>query len=711
MPAMHRVLTGILVGVLPFLAVAQDLEGELGDELDDGFMDEFALLEDAAVVESAARHKQEIGMSPSAITVITREDIEATGATSIGDLLRLVPGMEVTVNSQFFISLASRIFWTNENLFYLVLVDGREANMELLGQAPTECQPISLEDVERIEVIRGPGSSLYGANALAGVVSITTRAVPEKTSVWARVGAGEAGTLVADARASTRIGPWGFSISGGVDLAGTFADPSISAEKVYKFRAYAEHRFSEKNKLLADFGMSRGRGPVSSAAGMVDGILALRTLRLAYESENLRGQLYWLQSPSYAKLNAPLEFNGIRLAKFLPAWFDNHTIDAEVQWRLPVFWDPLLVIAGARGRASYLGSDDMLDAETYADITSSRYHEPGVSYWQFRTGAFVHAEFTPADWVTVTAGLRVDYNTFSGAFLSPRGAAVFQPQPGQYLRMGVARSFRKPSFLETHGHPMVEFLDDSPITGTGRDKFLEFVTRMVGNLDLRNEELLSFEAGYLGQYLDNRLQVSLDLYYNRYYYETATSPNIVEDEQRLPDLDLSSFMFENSDESDVIFGGELSVRFSVTKNIMIQAAWSHREVYHPYSKLTSDEAPKNLLTLGGRFKTDSGLVGSLYGFSRSAFWDRSVENPGGLLEPMLEQYLDNCILVLSKLGWRWKSGMGVDLEAGTKLFLPVSFSAPNFSYYEKGGKILPDGRNFGGEQLRRMVTVYLQGSF
>lgn len=650
-------------------------------------------------------------MSPSAITVITREDIAATGATSIGDVLRLVPGMEVTVNSQFFISIASRIFWTNENLFYLVLVDGREANMELLGQAPTECQPISLEDIERIEVIRGPGSSLYGANALAGVVSITTRAVPEKTSVWARVGAGEAGTLAADARASTRIGAWGFSIGGGVDLAGTFADPSISAEKVYKFRMYAEYRFSEEDKLLADFGLSQGRGPVSSSAGMVDGILGLRTLRLAYESEDLRGQLYWLQSPSYAKLNAPLEFNGIRLAKFLPAWFDNHTIDAEVQWKLPVFWEPLLVIVGARGRASYLGSDDMLDTETYADITSSRYHEPGVSYWQFRTGAFAHAEFAPADWVTVTAGLRLDYNTFSGEFLSPRGAAVFQPLPEQYLRMGVARSFRKPSFLETHGHPMVEFPDDSPITGTGRDKFMEFVTRLVGNLGLRNEELLSFELGYLGNFVESRLQVALDLYYNRYSSETATHPNIVLDEQGLPDLDLSSFMFENKDETDIIFGGELSIRFSVTKNILIQAAWSHREVYYPIAKATSDAAPKNLLTLGGRFKTDSGLVGSLYGFSRSAFREKMVENPGGLLEPLLERYLDNCVLVLAKLGWRWKPGAGAELEAGAKLFLPVSFSAPYFRYYEKGGVILPDGRGYGGEQLRRMVTIYLQGSF
>ena len=175
----------------PGIRADEEEEGSLDDELSElgeddypdlvganeegEIIDEFTFLMEEDIVESAARHKQEIGMSPSAITVITREDIEASGATTIPDLLRMIPGMDVVIASRFFTSISARLYWTFENNLYLVLVDGREANVELAGQAPWEFQPISMHDIERIEVIRGPGSSLYGANAVAGVVSITTR--------------------------------------------------------------------------------------------------------------------------------------------------------------------------------------------------------------------------------------------------------------------------------------------------------------------------------------------------------------------------------------------------------------------------------------------------------------------------------------------------------------------------------------------------------
>jgi hypothetical protein len=124
------------------------------------------------------------------------------------------------------------------------------------------------------------------------------------------------------------------------------------------------------------------------------------------------------------------------------------------------------------------------------------------------------------------------------------------------------------------------------------------------------------------------------------------------------------------------------------------------------------QSPRNLITLGGRFHTDSGLIGSLYLFSRSEFWDTGVENPSGLLEPPLSQHMDNVFLAMGRLGWRWSVAGGVNLEAGVKLFLPVSpFSAPHFRFHEKGGGISVTGMNYGGVELRRTVTGYLQGSF
>jgi outer membrane receptor for ferrienterochelin and colicin len=669
--------------------VGADEEGEI--------IDEFAFLMEEDVVESAARHRQEIGMSPSAITVITREDIETSGATTVPDLLRMVPGMDVVVTSIALPSLSSRLYWTDENNLYLVLIDGREANIELLGQPVWEAQPVSVEDIERIEVIRGPGSSLYGANAVAGVISITTRAVPEETSGWARVIGGETSLMEAGARAATRFGDWRLSLSSGAKYSGRFADPRALALKVWKLRSVVEYRFSEKRRFLLDAGISNASGPISAGGvGKLDAVFELRTVRLTYESDDLSGQFYWYQLPCSVDIAAPLEFNGIRLASLVPASVDAHTVDAEIQWTIPKFWEALLLIAGGGGRFSWLGSDQLLDADTYTDKNSSRYHQPGISHWEGRGGAFVHGELAPYDWVTVTGGLRFDYNTQTGVFLSPRLAAVFQPAKGQFLRMGVARAFRKPAFLESGLHLMAEFSDESPINPPGYE-FQEFLTRVLGNGSLGNEKLLSFDLGYLGQFLDDRLRLALDLYYNRNTDINGMQTNIIENDQGLPDLSASTIMFERTGRDLDIVGSELTVRFNLSRAVSLMAQWVYREVLDQ-----QDFSPKHLIALGGRFRTPSGILGSLYVFTRSEFTDSSVENPAGMLEPATKMHMDSVMLLMGKIGRQWGDSDVIKIEAGVKLFLPVSpFSAPYFRYYER----------YGGEELCRMVTGYLQGSF
>jgi outer membrane receptor for ferrienterochelin and colicin len=359
-----------------------------------------------------------------------------------------------------------------------------------------------------------------------------------------------------------------------------------------------------------------------------------------------------------------------------------------------------------------VGSDTALDAETFTDPTSSRYHKPGISYWEMRGGGFIHAEYSMAGWATVTGGMRIDYDTQTGWFLSPRLATVFQPAVNQYLRVGVARSFRKPAFLETAFHLMAMFPEDSPIQGTAQDRFQEFMTRVLGNSDLDNEELLALEAGYLGRFLEGRLSVSLDLYYNRYRGQTLMISEIVEDQQGLPDLEESSFIFQNEGPGIDILGSELSVRLTPAKNLSFLVSWTHRQVYDYSTGSFSGDSPKNLITLGGRFRTDGGLLGSLYAFSRSEFRSTSVENPSGILQPLLSQRLDNMVLLIGKLGHRFEAGQNVQMEVGLKLFLPVSpFSAPYFRYYEAGGGITPGGQRYGAEQLGRMLTGYLEGSF
>jgi len=686
---------------------------DLGDEdLDDELSDEFALLEDSKVVESAAKHRQEIGMSPSAITVITRKDIETSGAGSIPDLLRMVPGMDVVITTPYITTITSRMFWTNENNHYLVLVDGREANIELLGQPPWEVQPISLEDIERIEVIRGPGSSLYGANAMAGVISIITHSALDKTAGWARVLGGEIGTLSAGGQVATRLGDFRLSLGGGYDYTGMFDDFRRLGKRVWKARSVLEYRWSENSRLLLDAGLSRGQGPVPSSVGSIDGVFDIRVLRLACETKNIKGQLYWSEIASDVSLRSPLDYGGLRLATFKPIYFDSHTLDGQVQWTLPEMWEPLLLIVGGGGRLSLMMSDDLLDGSTFSDPTSSGYHKPGIEHFEMRVGAFVHGELALVDWMTITGGLRFDSNTVTGVFLSPRLAAVFRPAAGQFLRLGVARSFRKPAFLETGAHPMAVFPTDGPIAGSDRDKFLEFLTRVGGGGNLASEKLLSVEIGYLGQFLEDRLSVSLDLYYNLYTDQINMVPRIFDDPTTgLPDLDLSSFRFESETPDIYIIGSEFNVRFDLSKSVSLQAGWTYREVFERETGKSSVNSPKNLLKLGGSYSAAAGFLGSLFFFTRSSFIDPAVEKPGGLLEGLQDLKMGNDLLVMGKLGWRMKMEGGVLLETGVRLLLPVSFSAPYFHYYEKGGGITADGLRYGGQELRRVVTVYLKGSF
>jgi hypothetical protein len=687
---------------------------EATEELFERVSDRLGLAIERRVTVSS-RHVQPISQSPSAVWVITREDIEASGAETIADIFRLVPGMDVVISSQLQTSLSARLEWNDENFYFLVLIDGREVNLEVTGQAPLEAQPISLEDIERIEVVRGPASSLYGANALAGTISITTRAVSEGTSGWMRFAGGELGRSFTGARASARLGNWGLSLIGGADVVGSFNDHRKLGREVYKLRAVAEHRWSDDRKLLIDAGFAQGKGMSSASVGMMHIVTQIRTLRLAYHSEDIRGHLYWTQIPTTVSMSAPLDFAGIRLARFIPVDIDTHTINLEAQWTLPGFYEPLMIILGGTGRVTWLGSDQLLNAETYADITSPDYHKTGVSHWQGRAGVFVHAEFAPVDWATVTGDLRYDYNTVTGDFISPRLAAIFRPYKGQFLRVGLARAFRKPNFMETHVHLNVEFPDESPITGDAREGFREFMTRGIGNDKLDNEELLSVEAGYLGQFLDKKLSVSLDIYYNHYTGIIGINENIFLTSEGLPDIERSGFLFENQSYQDKrIIGSELAVLYKPIGSLSLLASWTHREVVPigQQGDFLNNRSPKNLITLGARYITDLGLFGSLYAFSRSEFVAGGVPNPAGLLEKSLVSNMDNVLLLLGKVGWRVGLPRGIALETGLKLFLPVSpFNTPYFRYNEVGGVTTSTGDLYGGDLLCRMVTAYLQGSF
>jgi iron complex outermembrane receptor protein len=159
-----------------------------------------------------------------AITVITEEDIRYSGANSIPEALRAVAGVDVVTLTAFDSEVNVRGFsrpWTNK---LLVLIDGRFVYEGFFGVTAWNALPIQMGDIKKIEIIKGPGSVLYGANAYSGVVNIITKSPEESKGVSASFTGGQFNHYIASLIHGGSVNDLGYTISGGWEQAGRLSD-------------------------------------------------------------------------------------------------------------------------------------------------------------------------------------------------------------------------------------------------------------------------------------------------------------------------------------------------------------------------------------------------------------------------------------------------------------------------------------------------------
>src|SRR6266849_7901212 len=141
-------------------------------------------------VTTASKEPVTVTRTPAAIYVLTQEDIRRSGATSIPEVLRLVPGVEVArVNANLW-AVGIRGFGNYFSKSVLVLIDGRSVYTPLFAGVEWNVQSVLLEDVERIEVIRGPGGTVWGSNAVSGVINIITKGAKDTRGAYASTSGG-----------------------------------------------------------------------------------------------------------------------------------------------------------------------------------------------------------------------------------------------------------------------------------------------------------------------------------------------------------------------------------------------------------------------------------------------------------------------------------------------------------------------------------------
>jgi len=648
-------------------------------------------------VLSASKHRQSILWSPSAITVLTREDIRTSGATTLADVLRRVPGLDVYEAKSSYPLVGARALTDESNNLMLVLVDGREILAEFTGITFWSALPFDLEEIERIEVIRGPGSTLYGANAFAAVLNITT--MPERPVAHASfsLAGAELGHHHLAGRAGNAWRLWGGTLSLAlglsVDQKRSPSDHSAKLMDLYRVHGYLRYRRGRSLDLSFHAGLTPGEGLFFTHVGDMQLSEAVNFWMMGRgevelsETARFKFQLYMNNWQGVFHSRASLNAYDIWIATspdfsmFLP------TIDGKLQLDLHLYHG-LVFIGGANLR--YVS----VDCENYVPSELS----------EFRGAVFAHAQLTLQDVLQFTSGLRVDLSTEIEPAVSPRAVMVFRPRPNHAVRLGYGLAFRKPSLYESQVHPRI--VDFNPAT----PEIVEKMKTSMGNNNLVNEKVHSVEAGWRTHLLEDDLQISVNMFFN-VYQDTIYFEVDIQERLGFPDIYNSTVQYMNESGDIFAFGGEAEMSLRPSEEWALWCNLGLRRVSLPDSWDRSLAEPTVRANLGGSFTPPDGLIADLALHYVSAY-EPLLPDPVNIFNERTPYLLGNCLMLFGRLGYHFSTGPDWSMETGLTVRAPIG--RPFREYPGAAIQRTPlslTASDFGGERLVRLVGFYMKGSF
>lgn len=459
-------------------------------------------------VVSATSFAQNPLDSPNSTTNITRQDIRLTGITHIGELLRRVAGVQVMTTSPGETNIGIRGFNQRLSPRVLMLINGRSTYVDPFGNTFWANMPISVEDIERIEVIRGPASALYGANGFSGVINIITRAPGDTPGTEVAVGAGNDAQLRAYLGTSGRAGNFGYRISAGYQQANRFThttDPNrvdaitpISSPELgvqdARFRLDTSYRIGRNAEVFGEGGMDYIGRLSFLATGAYEDILANGPF--SYGMVGIRhndwGQIrgFWNR----------FSLNGDSIGA--------HPIDTKMVWntydieaRFNHGFD-----TGSVNHNLTIGAGYRLKTVEW-DLFLEDYEE---NHYQF----FFQDALRFGDAVQIVAGFRMDkHPLIERPVWSPRAAVVVRPNDQMAVRLSGSRAFRTFSFIESY----TATVQPTPISAVGaRGLGTRLEQEFTGARGLDPEIIYSAELGY-AYVLEDYFNLDVAVYYNRVY--------------------------------------------------------------------------------------------------------------------------------------------------------------------------------------------------
>jgi outer membrane receptor protein involved in Fe transport len=478
------------------------------------------------VVVSASKTEQTLVDAPATMTVIGQKSLAVAPSGNYAELLREVPGVNITQISARDVNVNTRGATSSLANSQLTVVDGRSVYQDLFGFTMWEFVPTDLNEIKQIEVIRGPASAIWGANALNGVVNIITKSPREMVGQTVTFGVGSFNTSVNDngakngtlfyARGTTAQAindRWSYKVGAGYYDSDPLARPTglipnggTTTYPPYTNSGTTQPRFD--GRVDYDFADGLSKLQMSGGVGGTDGMMHTgigpfnidKGAHLSYWQATYTRKAFRLQS--FMNILDGDATNVVALTPTgapLGLTFATKTFDVEVG-------DTRLI--ANRHAVTYGGN-----------IRSNHFHlsiAPGETS-RTEGGGYVQDEFMLSKYMRVIGGVRVDkFSNIDHAVASPRVAVVFKPTTDQSIRVSYNRAFRAPSMvnndLQTTIATPIALSQINPLYGNA---IYLLPTDAIGNKNLVEESNDAYEIAYTGHVMPRTL-LSVAGFYTQY---------------------------------------------------------------------------------------------------------------------------------------------------------------------------------------------------
>lgn len=479
----------LLLSLAPLFSVAVTAEVETADaDIASNPLKQLTLEQLGNVeVTTVSKEPEQVWKTAAAVYVLTSDEIRRSGATSIPEALRLVPGVEVARIDSDQWAVGIRGTETNFSKGVLVLIDGRSVYTPLYAGVYWDVQDVVLEDVDRIEVIRGPGATIWGPNSADGVINIITKKAADTQGFLASALGGNVDRFLSEARYG---GTWGDNLSYRVYGKGFIREPEHNANG-NDFDGWHQ----ERGGFRLDW------NPSTRTDYMVE------------------GDAYGGTSPAET---GPSSFvNVVSGGDIVGRW--RHTFENGSDIYLEAYFDRTIRSGLLYGETRNTIDIDFLHRVKVADHHQITYgfglhwspnrfiqKTPGVNVLPEVETDYLHTGFAQDeihllnDKLSVIAGVKVEGNNFTGFDGQPTLRGLWNPNPHQSFWAAVTRAVTTPSRIE-EGFQLSGEISNNPPT----------YLLVAGNPNFKSETVLGYEGGYR-QLLTPRLYIDLDVFHSNY---------------------------------------------------------------------------------------------------------------------------------------------------------------------------------------------------